>query len=349
MAFIALTSDQYLNYVRNNTYFRNPAREDEWGEPVYFVPHDRGFDLNGFGGPHYEYGYNYTNSPETVYGNCTWWVCGRLREAMGKNIMAYMNWRSPSADDWYDAYTGTKHTSASSAHAGDIICFSGGTDGHVMFIEKIENGTVYISHSAWSYRTYWSGYACRVNTYPVSSIYAGASIDMYKGTGNPYYVTVQGILHTGTDSPTPPDPGYTIEPEITVYPSSYDSIMLSNEEYLDFAFNIIVTGIPAGYSASGNNTYPGLSRVANTGWSYTDYTGSDGNTYRRATKSQTLRYEREFNSNYTTTKYMYFSFSYPNGSASSTTPMRIRVDAKPTPSKIMFWKRRKKKFTLDLI
>ena len=125
---------------------------------------------------------------------------------------------------------------------------------------------------------------------------------------------------------TPPEPGGDEEPEVTVSPSSYNVVMAGDQTYVDFTFNVTVTGIPEGYTASGSNTYPGLYRVYNTGWSYTDYT-VDGTVYQRATKTQTLRYDREQSGAYTTTKYMYYSFDYPNGSASSTTPMVITVEA----------------------
>lgn len=138
------------------------------------------------------------------------------------------------------------------------------------------------------------------------------------GGAYPRYV----LRYTGSG----PEPGGDEEPEVSVSPSSYNVVMAGDQTYVDFTFNVTVTGIPDGYSASGSNTYPGLDRVYNTGWSYTDYT-VDGTVYRRATKTQTLRYTREQSGAYTTTKYMYYSFDYPNGSASSTTPMVISVEA----------------------
>lgn len=322
MAFTPILTDKALSYAENNRYYKNANRENAWGSPVYFVPYNRDIDgqyNNGFGGPHYKQYYNYNNSPETAKGNCTWWCCGRLQETLGKNIVNLMNQASPNGAGWYNAFTGTKYLTANNAVPGDIICFSGGTDGHVMFIEQIQNGIIYISQSAWSTRSYWDDYACRVNTYNVSDIYVNNSIDMYKGTGNPYYVTVMGVIHTGDESPS------TETPTITITPSSYSKTMHSNETYVDFPFSIRIDGIPSGYTASDGNTYPGLDRVANTGWSYTDYV-VDGTTYRRATKQQTLRYYRESNIAYSITKYMYFNLSYPNGNINTSTPMRITVE-----------------------
>ena len=334
MAFTPILSDKTLDYIRYNSNYRNSERENAWGEPVYFVPYNRQLGLNGFGGPHYKEGYNFGNSPETVNGNCTWWCCGRLQEAENKNLMSLMGWQSPSADGWFNAFQGTTYSSASQAVAGDIICFSGGEDGHVMFIEKIENGIVYISHSAWSYRSYWNGMACRVNSYAVSEIYEGATIDMYKGGDSPYYVTVQGIIHTGSGSPGPGPEPEPEEPTIYISPASYTKTMGAEEDYVDFPFTITIEGIPVGESASGGNTYPGLSRVANTGWSYSSYV-VDGVIYQRATKSQTLRYNRESDGEYSVTKHMYFNMTFSNGSISSDTRMVINVEKKK-PKGVLF-------------
>lgn len=324
MAFTPILTDKTLDYVENNRYYKNANRENAWGSPVYFVPYNRDIDgdySNGFGGPHYQQYFNYNNSPETAKGNCTWWCCGRLQETLGKNVVTLMNQASPNGNGWYNAFTGTRYLTANNAVPGDIICFSGGDFGHVMFIEQVQNGVLYVSQSAWSYRDYWTGYACRVNTYNVSDIYNGNSIDMYKGTGNPYYMTVIGVIHTGEDSPSPG----TETPTITITPSSYSKTIATGENYADFQFSIRIEGIPSGYTVSGGNTYPGLDRVYNTGWSYTDYT-VDGVTYRRATKTQTLRYYRESDSAYVTNKYMYFNLSFPNGNINSSTLMTITVE-----------------------
>ena len=103
--------------------------------------------------------------------------------------------------------------------------------------------------------------------------------------------------------------------------------MPESADSIDFTFTILVEGIPDGESVSGNNTYPGLTRIYNTGWSYTDYTYS-GTTYRRATKTQTLRYARESDSAYTTTKHMYFNMTFSTGTLSTDTPMYITIEAK---------------------
>lgn len=78
-----------------------------------------------------------------------------------------------------------------------------------MFVESIEGNNVHISHSAYSTRSYWNGYACRVNTYTKTELTAGGSVDMYRGGDSAHYVTVLGFLHLGLSpgpGPEPPEP-----------------------------------------------------------------------------------------------------------------------------------------------
>lgn len=80
----------------------------------------------------------------------------------------------------------------------------------------------------------------------------------YFDYGNPFI----GYIHNKYIEPGPTP---TEELEITITPSSYVVTMAASADYVDFPFNITITGIPAGESVSGGNTYPGLSRVYNTG------------------------------------------------------------------------------------
>ena len=325
MSFTPILSDLAISSISGNANYRNASREAQWGTPVYFTPSSYAIGVNGYGGPKYQEGKNYNNSTSSIHGNCTWWCCGRLLDAQGTHIEYNMSPAIADAKNWYAYYTGTKYTNANSIVQGDIIVLSDSGAGHVMFVEYVNGNTVYISESAYSTRAVWNGYACRVTSYQKSEIYAGASLDMYKGFDSAYYLTVVGIIHTGSDSPTPPTP--TTVPTITVTPSSYSVTMQSAEDYKDFSFSISITGIPSGESASGGNTYPDLSRVYNTGWTYTNYTVG-GVQYQTATKQQTLRYYRVGSGAYTTTKHMYFSKTFSNGSINSDTPMYINVKAK---------------------
>ena len=327
MAFTPLLTDLPISAIINNTNFRNTARETlAGGTPVYFVPPNWSLNQYGYGGPKYQYGYTYNNSPDNHLGNCTWWCWGRLLETMGTSLGFIA-----TAKNWYANYSGSKSTDASSIQPGDIIVYSDSSDGHVMFVEDVQGSTIYISHSAYSTKACWSGYAARVGYYSKSDIYAGNSINMYKDIDNvAHNVTVVGVLHTGgagPTPPTPPDPPTPTEtPVITVDPASYTVTMNENETSVDFTFDIEITGIPLGESASGGNTYPELIRIYNSGWSYDTYT-VNGVTYQRAYKRQILRYIRESMAAYSTTKYMYYNLTFSNGSVSSTTPMVINVKA----------------------
>ena len=146
----------------------------------------------------------------------------------------------------------------------------------------------------------------------------------YTNYGNPFI----GYIHNKYAEPGPgPTPSENLE--ISISPSSYAVTMASTQDYVDFTFNITITGIPAGASVSGGNTYPGLTRISNgSGWVYTNYT-VDGTTYQRAVKTgMVLRYTREHDYAYTTTKHMYFNLSFSTGTASTDTPMRINVQMK---------------------
>lgn len=324
MGFTPLTSSQPISYASSRSSYRNSARESlAGGSPVFFNPSNYSLNQYGYGGPRYKYGYTYNNcpSPERNYnGNCTWWCWGRLNQTMGTYL--------PNMGDakyWYDNYSGEKYRNANNIQPGDIIVFTDNSAGHVMFVEKVDGNTITISQSAYSTRSVWSGMACLVTTFSKSDIYQGNSINMYKDLDSAYYQEVIGVIHTGEDSPGPtPEP---VEPEISIVPSSYAVTMTAEEDYVDFPFDITITGIPTGESVSGGNTYPGLSRVANTGWSYSSYV-VDGVIYRRATKSQTLRYERESDGEYVTTKHMYFNLTFSNGSINTDTPMTITVEKK---------------------
>lgn len=301
-------------------------------------------------------------APETE-GNCTWFAFGEtarivqeclndesynIQYTSGNEFMS----SGPSALYWisnaynkgawttigdrrgnYDPRNSSIAGTQINVQPGDILCYWA-TDGfgHVEVVEQISGNNVYCSGSKAAVSQPAVFYYERV--VDISQFKVGTN-HTFSGGGitwsGDYF---QGIIRNPyvTDGPTPPP---TTTPEITITPSSASGTMESDSDYIDFTFNIIITGIPNGESASGGNTYPGLSRVYNSGWSYSDYV-VDGVTYRRASKTQTLRYEREFNSNYTTTKYMYFNMTFSNGSINSTTSMYITVRQKKTLIPILF-------------
>lgn len=211
MAFSPYTSSMPISTIVNNTNYRNANRESYAGSPVFYSPssHPAGIG-GGYGGSRYmditpgqpPY-YNYYTSPSTYNGNCTWWCWGRAKDALGVSLPSGLG----NGNEWYDNYRGDKSTSISNLKNGDIICFTGGEYGHVMFVEKIENGIVTISQSAYSQRSVWNNMACLVTTYTLSSLSVGSSVDMYKDLGSPYYYTVEGYIHIGNDDPPiPPEP-----------------------------------------------------------------------------------------------------------------------------------------------
>lgn len=349
MAFTPITASQPISYVMSRTDYRNSARETlAGGTPVFFVPMSATLNDYGYGGPKYQYGYTYYNSPSNIYGNCTWWCWGRLHQTMGTSLPNYGD-----ANNWYSRYTGSKETNANNIRAGDIIVLDDGDAGHVMFVEQVSGNTIYITQSAYSSRSVWSGMACLANTYQKSEIVAGNRIDMYKGLDSAYYQTVVGVLHTGESGPTPPTP--TTTPAVSVSPSSYTTTIDENSTYVDVTFTITVTGMPEDEYANdaisfSSNCY----RYAyTTGWKYSTYTVS-GVTYKTGTRSLIVRYDRLHDYAYTDTAYMYYRKTFSNGSVNNSTPIYVTIQAKAQDTDMntlyafCLKRRRKKKGTVKL-
>lgn len=89
---------------------------------------------------YYRYGYGMPN--------CTAYAYGRAYEILGKepNLCPY------SAEEWYGYNKRNGYYSyGSTPKIGSIACWSyNGGGGHVAVVEKIENGTITMSNSAWS-------------------------------------------------------------------------------------------------------------------------------------------------------------------------------------------------------
>ena len=278
------------------------------------------------------------------------------------------NWSLPAANTWHSRLTNgwtaePWSTYRSSVKPGDIIEWVEGW--HVAVVETVSGSDIYCSSSLYTGdhgRAFWpvgsGNYDTRtpgvmgstmqdVSNWMLANyswrFYEYVNVDTISSTrlgDQPDYVLVNPDSGGG---PTPPGP----TPEnltISIMPASYTVTMQYDEDSLDFTYAITISGIPAGETVSGGNTYPGLDRVANTGWSYTDYT-VNGTTYRRAYKQQTLRYFREYNTDYTTVKHMYFNITKSTGSISTDTPMYITVKAKGIPPQLRGYlaaKRRKR-------
>lgn len=252
---------------------------------------------------------------------CTWYSYYRVMEGSGRSeppcwfdkasgTPGYTNaklWLDESRSPWQ-----VKSTSYI-PQAGDIAVFTGNY-GHCMVIEsKIDNDHFYISdYNMVQPETFFYGQWTR-----------GSRRSGYISSGD-----LIGYLHNPNIAPGPGPTPEEYELEITIHPSYYSVSMGPDEDYVDFPFSIDIWNLPGGDTASGGNTYPGLSRVYNTGWQYMDYWGTDGNQYRRAQKNQTLRYEREHDTSYITTKHMYYELNKSTGYVYKDIIIDINVQAK---------------------
>lgn len=305
--------------------------------------------------------YTYTiYGPHT--GNCTWYAMGRSAEIANRNL--YSEFRgSYDAQNWNNIWIGNPaQTSGSITYKlGDILVYStsGGGAGHVEVVEEINGNILTISYSAYSSYTPQSEYGTFFGTRTRSKMVFGDTASdngepgsaYTRNNGQQYYMLNEyliGVIHNPYADPTPPEPPTPTEYlDITITPASYSRTMNSSEDYLDFNFTIQITGIPAGETVSGGNTYPGLSRVYNSGWSYSSYTVS-GVTYQSAYKQQTLRYDRESSGAYTTTKHMYFNITKSTGTINTDTPMYITVQAKTPLKAIIGMANRRRRAVLEV-
>lgn len=203
--FIPLLESQPLSYAYNRPqYFRNKAREDAWGSPVYFVPSTNIFDEVGQAGPGYEYGKPY-NVDQGMYGNCTWWVMGRCHEVSGIILKECVG----DASGFYAKYSGKKDGGSLTSgvyfgdtiKAGDIIVFADSTSklgtGHVIFVEKVDGNTLTVSESGYSHNASYKGMACLVYTLDKTKFKCGASISLRPQS--PYSEIIYGVIHTGPE------------------------------------------------------------------------------------------------------------------------------------------------------
>lgn len=284
--------------------------------------------------------------------NCTAYAYGRSVEISNGQITANTIFGGGfigQASTWYSTSVWNKSTNANDIKVGDILCWSEGggvgSAGHVAIVESITSTRIYVSQSHFTnplsesrdytnpgtnaIRYFEYGYFNRSAT-QFTGLYhynPNGNVGFYNGTYPSSWSAPNftGCIHNpyaDGDTPVPPDPDPptpTEAPTIDVIPEYYNVTMSKNEDYVDFSFTIQVNNVPNGEKVSGGNTYPGLSRIYNSGWSYSGTT---------AFKTQTLRYYRESNKNYQITKYMYFNLSFSTGSINETIPMYINVERK---------------------
>ncbi|MBR2546290.1 MAG: CHAP domain-containing protein [Erysipelotrichaceae bacterium] len=273
----------------------------------------------------------YDWSATSIY-ECTWYAYWRVQEegytppcwysGSGSSGTGYYT----NAKYWLDHYRDpweVKNLNYSPV-AGDIIIFTG-TYGHCVVVEAVNgDGTLTIT----DYNLIAGDHTFGRKT---NYVYGERIYGAVQNTG-----ACIGALHYPNG--TPPTPPYGDTLEIVISPEEYRVTMLSDQTYVDFTFNIVISGIPNGETVSGGNTYPDLERVYNTGWTYTDYT-VDGLTYRYARKTQTLRYYREGLGAYNTIKHMYYNISKSTGIIDSDTLMYI--DVKPQAALMAILKKKK--------
>lgn len=260
-------------------------------------------------------------------GQCTWYAYWRVQEegysppcwqigSGSSGSGAYNNaatWLSHYRDPW--EVKGTNYQPV----AGDIAVFDTADGaGHVCVIELIVSSSM-----------------AMISDYNISFDESFSYRSWTIGGGIGSTGTLKGYLHYPNG--TPPVPyGDTLQ--IVISPEEYRVTMQPDQNFVDFTFSIVISGIPAGETVSGGNTYPDLERVYNSGWSYTDYT-YEGLTYRYATKTQTLRYRRVGLGAYYTVKHMYYNISKSTGIIDSDTPMYI--DVKPQAALMAILKKKK--------
>lgn len=301
-----------------------------------------GIEYNGSDSYYYWSSANPGATYSNCLANCTTLAYGRvLEEGCRAPVSSFIdagNWHTVVTNGWV-AYSYSSYVS--NIKPGDIIEWPG----HVAVVERVSGSTIYCSSSLYTGdhgRAYWPPGSSTYDTRSASvmgSTLQDVSDWMIANYAWRFYEYVDSNTITNVrlgvqptyilvnpDSGPGPGPTPTEDLEITISPSSYSVTMRASDDHVDFTYNITITGIPEDETVSGGNTYPGLYRIYNTGWSYSDYVVS-GVTYRRASKTQTLRYDREQNPAYTTTKHMYFNLSFETGTIDTDTPMYINVEA----------------------
>lgn len=268
-------------------------------------------------------------------GNCTWYAYGRTGEIAGRNIYYDFYCTQPPGDgkDWiYNSWPSYTHTSGSiDLQPGDILVWGGGRHGHVEVVESISGNNITTSYSisgdTWAKSMFFN---TRTISKPTWGSYLG-TVEYNDGTSASLTNTFIGYIHNkyADVGPTPPTP-QTETPDVTVYPSSYDSIMSSTEDYLDFSFKVVVSGIPYNEDATNGFSFSNCYRWQYvTGWTYTTYV-INGVTYKTGERTLIVRYDRQHDYAYTDNAYMTWSKTFSNGNAYNRTRMKITVNEKDT-------------------
>ena len=182
--------------------------------------------------------------------NCTCYAWGRAYEILGKepNLSVY------SAYLWYDYNKQNGYYSyGQTPKLGAVACwvYTSGTSGHVAVVEKIENGTITFSNSAWGGEEFYT------STAPVSDPSNGRSSWIF-----------QGYIYIGEyESPLE-------QKQETV---SGDVYRITSEDGVNFrrgagTSNSVICAIPYGVDLVVTKT----ERAEGYTWGYTTYNGYNG-------------------------------------------------------------------------
>ncbi len=83
-----------------------------------------------------------------VWGNCTWWAYSRASEVRGEMLTPDLR---GNAGTWYENNKkGKFYPYGQEPKVGSIVVYSS----HVAFVEKIEDGQIYVSESGWQTKTF---------------------------------------------------------------------------------------------------------------------------------------------------------------------------------------------------
>lgn len=200
-------------------------------------------DLNAF----YKYGYGMPN--------CTAYAYGRAYEILGSEPK--LSWNN--AEQWYGYNKANGYYKyGQTPKVGAIACWSyNGGGGHVAVVEKVENGQITFSNSAWSGKRFYLSYA---------------STDDKNAGGNSWW-NFQGYIYLGDFS------GSTSTTQATTKKVTYTTGTYKTDvdDYLNMRSG-------AGTSYSYVTSVPGnvtlnVTKVSTAGgytWGYTSYNGKTG-------------------------------------------------------------------------
>lgn len=195
----------------------------------------------------YKYGYGMPN--------CTAYAYGRAYEILGSE--PNLSWNN--AEQWYDYNKSNGYYKyGQTPKVGAIACWSyNGGGGHVAVVEKVENGQITFSNSAWSGQNFYLSYASTSD----------------KNAGGNSWWNFQGYIYLGDFS------GSTSTTQATTKKVTYTTgtYKTNVDDYLKMR-----SGAGTSYSSIAfvpNNVTLNVTKVSTAGgytWGYTSYNGKTG-------------------------------------------------------------------------